>query len=122
MAGRSGHDALNYALMLISVIFLSISLVVFHRLFTLLSWSFFLLVVYRYFSKNLYARNRENKCYQRTARQMIMKIKQGQRVLLDHKHVYFLCPTCGRMLRVPKGKGTVKVTCSYCYEVFIKKS
>lgn len=122
MKGRNGHDHLNQALVFVSLLFLCGSLMVFPRGFYMVSWVICFLVLYRYFSKNLYARNAENRYYMRKSRNIMMKFKQEQRVFLDKHHVYFFCPACHRRLRVPKGKGHVKVTCSYCDNVFTKKS
>lgn len=36
--------------------------------------------------------------------------------LLDYRVQH--CPTCGQMLRVPKNKGTIVVTCSKCETKF----
>lgn len=33
---------------------------------------------------------------------------------------YFKCERCGHVMRVPKGKGTIKVTCPHCETVVIK--
>ncbi len=40
-----------------------------------------------------------------------------------HKtHKIYKCKSCGQTLRVPKGKGKVKVTCPVCKSSFIAKS
>lgn len=33
---------------------------------------------------------------------------------------YFKCERCGHVMRVPKGKGTIKVTCPHCETVVVK--
>ncbi len=38
----------------------------------------------------------------------------------DYK--FFRCPSCHTMLRVPKGKGKVRVVCRKCGTSFIKKT
>lgn len=35
---------------------------------------------------------------------------------------YLYCPQCSQKLRVPKGKGKIRVTCSLCRNQFIAKS
>ncbi len=35
---------------------------------------------------------------------------------------YLLCPQCGQRLRVPKGKGKIRVTCTRCQNKFLAKS
>ena len=34
----------------------------------------------------------------------------------------FKCPSCGQKCRVPKGKGTIAITCPRCGQDFIRKS
>ena len=35
---------------------------------------------------------------------------------------YLICPQCSQRLRVPRGKGTIRVTCTKCRNQFIAKS
>ena len=35
---------------------------------------------------------------------------------------YLICPQCGQRLRVPRGKGKIRVTCTKCRNQFIAKS
>ena len=35
---------------------------------------------------------------------------------------FFKCPSCGTVLRVPKGKGRVRITCKSCGNVFERNS
>ncbi|MDD3401515.1 MAG: hypothetical protein PHT58_07835 [Eubacteriales bacterium] len=37
-------------------------------------------------------------------------------------HRYLVCPQCHQKLRVPRGKGKIKVTCTMCKNQFIAKS
>lgn len=51
------------------------------------------------------------------------KIKKKQeyaRQLKDYR--FFKCPTCQQKVRVPKGKGKIKIHCPRCHNDFIKKS
>ena len=38
------------------------------------------------------------------------------------QYKYLLCPQCGQRLRVPRGKGRIRVTCTNCGNVFETKS
>ena len=38
------------------------------------------------------------------------------------QYKYFICPQCTQRLRVPRGKGRLRVTCTRCGNVFITKS
>ncbi len=37
-------------------------------------------------------------------------------------HAYFKCPKCSTELRVPKGKGKIRITCPKCGEQFVEKT
>ena len=38
------------------------------------------------------------------------------------QYKYFMCPQCAQRLRVPRGKGKLRVTCTHCGNVFETKS
>jgi DNA-directed RNA polymerase subunit RPC12/RpoP len=40
----------------------------------------------------------------------------------QQEYRYFVCPQCEQKLRVPKGKGKIKITCTRCKHQFIVKS
>ena len=41
----------------------------------------------------------------------------------DHRrYKYFLCPQCAQRLRVPRGKGKIRITCTHCGNKFDAKS
>lgn len=50
--------------------------------------------------------------------------KAKKKALKEDKktHAYFTCPKCNTQLRVPKGKGKIKITCPKCGEQFIKRT
>lgn len=84
-----------------------------------LGFSFF-----RMLSRNLEARKRENDWF---AEKVVAPIKRW-RGGLDTKrrqkstHKFFKCPKCRQTVRVPRGKGKIKITCPKCGEVFIKET
>ena len=115
MAGRYGTDRLNMAILsaglvasLLSVIspFSSLSMVMF-----VLSYVLMILAIFRSLSRNTYKRYQENRKFL----QIFGRMK-------DREHRYFDCPKCHQMVRVPKGKGKISITCPKCREKFIKKT
>lgn len=38
------------------------------------------------------------------------------------QYKYFICPQCAQRLRVPRGKGKLRVTCTHCGNVFETRS
>ena len=57
---------------------------------------------------------------------MIQPIKKRFNVIKknhqDKEHKYYLCPSCKQIVRVPKGRGKITITCPTCKNRFDKKS
>lgn len=97
-----------------------------------------LLFALRMFSSNTAKRYQENLTYLRlttgirTFFRDLVKAKPGTaRVKKARKnptwselrqYKYFICPQCSQRLRVPRGKGKLRVTCTRCGNVFQIKS
>lgn len=64
--------------------------------------------LFRMCSTNLPARRAENK--------LIVGLVQLQKMRWQVRktHKVYLCKGCGRLVRVPKGKGKIEVTCPVC--------
>ncbi len=115
MAGRYGTDRLNMVI-LCAGLFVSLLSVWSHSalwdlIFTLLSYGLMIWAIWRSLSRNTYARYQENRKFL----QMIDRVK-------DRKNRYFDCPKCHQMVRVPRGKGKISITCPRCQEKFIRKT
>ena len=108
MRGRNGMDNLNKALFIIVIILDVICIFIKKRVAYSIFWLVSILFLYRFLSKNLVARRRENDKFQGFTR--INKMKYDMRK--DYK--IFRCKVCGRNIRVPRGKGKIEVTCPVC--------
>ena len=115
MAGRYGTDKLN---MLILSVGLAVSLLsVFvqyapvNLLLVVLSYGLMIWAIFRTLSRNTYKRYQENRKFL----QVINRLK-------DRHNRYFDCPKCRQMVRVPRGKGKISITCPRCHEKFIRKT
>ena len=121
--GRYGIDGLYYALLTLFLVFwiarlfstnliLSIVLLVLHL--ASVGYMFF-----RFFSKNIYARRRENEFF----KNIFKKIKnffvlQKNRIRDIKGYRYRKCPHCKAMLRLPKRRGRHTVICPRCKKRF----
>ena len=105
MRGRNGMDNLNKALFIIVIILDVICIFIKKRVVYSIFWLVSILFLYRFLSKNLVARQRENDKFQ-----SFNKMKYDMRK--DYK--IFRCKVCGRNIRVPRGKGKIEVTCPVC--------
>ena len=115
MAGRYGNDHLNMALLGVGVVCSLLSMFIrvagANMFLTLISYIFLGLVIFRSLSRNTYKRYQENRKFM----QIFDRLK-------DRQHRYFDCPKCRQMVRVPRGKGKISITCPRCREKFIKKT
>lgn len=86
--------------------------------------------VIRIFSRNFAARQRELSAYlklENKVRAFWQRLRYGHRNVVNlnaerKKFKYLTCPQCRQKLRVPKGKGQLRVTCSKCGCKFNAKS
>ncbi len=120
MYGRRGGDQLSLALMVVGVLLTLVSSIVswfaikttayvVYVILQVFCSVIFVLAVWRMLSRNIPARERENQKFLSVWRRFIGWWKR------DRKHfVYLRCDGCRASLRVPKGKGTIVVTCPKC--------
>ena len=88
-----------------------------------LSWALLIWSIFRTLSKNTQKRAAENYRYFVYKNKAVDWWKQRKRRWQDRKvHRYFKCPQCGATVRVPRGKGKIRITCPKCKNQFIKKS
>lgn len=115
MAGRYGTDRLNMVI-LCAGLFCSLLSVWIHKvplnlIFWALSYGLMIWAIFRTLSRNTYKRYQENRKFL----QFITRLK-------DRQNRYFDCPKCRQMVRVPRGKGKISITCPRCGEKFIRKT
>ena len=115
MIGRYGTDKLNTAILSAGLIACIISMFVKRPMadlaLTMVSYGFMFWALFRTFSRNAYKRYQENRKFL----QLMDRIK-------DRQHRYFNCPRCRQVVRVPRGKGKISITCPKCREKFIKQT
>ena len=74
------------------------------------------------FTGYLWVRLNENQRFILRKQRLMQKVHAfRKRHLTQKEYRYFKCPKCQQSLRAPKGRGTIKVTCSNCQNQFIKK-
>ena len=115
MTGRYGTDRLNMVILcaglVASLLSVMISVQPFNLIFWALSYGLMIWAICRSLSRNTYKRYQENR-----------KFLQLTGRMKDREHRYFDCPKCRQMVRVPRGKGKIAITCPRCREKFVKKT
>lgn len=123
LRGRQGPDDLAVFCVDLAVVVLLVN--VFARV-TWLGWAALLLVAYAMFriqSKNLGARSRENAAFLKglgPVRPWVQNPRAAWGELRTYKHVR--CASCHQRVRVPRGKGKLRVTCPRCGTKFEVRS
>ena len=120
MAGRNGVDQLGRAAMFAAMLLFLASVLTggkLSQILLLLAVAAVIYVYFRMFSRNIARRRAENEWYV-----TYIALPLRSFAARDRKHYrYFKCPGCGQLLRAPKGRGKIRVTCSRCHNVFEKK-
>ena len=123
MIGRYGPDQLYFALFIIALIFGIAASVTGLVVLSAVSYAFLFLAVFRMLSKNIYKRRAENDKFIRYWWPVKMWFKGKLTRLKNMKtHKFFKCPSCHNVLRVPRRKGRVQITCPKCGQRFEKKT
>ena len=123
MAGRYGPDHLNAAIIIVSLVVGIVSRIVFLSVLIYLSYLLLALAIFRMLSRNMRKRRAENDRFLRYWWPVRQKTKAFFSNLKSRKtHKFYRCPSCSNLLRVPRGKGKVQITCPKCGERFIKKT
>ena len=112
MMGRNGMDTLAWALWLLAIAMELVGSIAGVEALSMLSLIPLYFALFRILSRNLEKRQAENQ----KLTQFLSRLK-GRKT-----HCYFRCPDCKTQVRVPKGKGKIKITCPACRNTFIKKT
>ena len=128
MYGRYGTDQLNLFLLgawLVlyagSVVLNLMHMKVAAGIVNLLAYVLIILSLFRMLSRSYDRRRRENDWFLEKVGPFTHSFRQRRSQMRDKEHRYFRCPSCGAVLRVPKMKGKINITCRTCGTVFQKK-
>lgn len=123
MYGRYGVDELNSFLSVGSLIFIVLDLFLGTGIFSGLGIAMWLYSIFRMYSKKHDKRHRELEAYQKLAGPVKSWWHLCRRKWSDRKtHRYYKCSQCKTSMRVPKGKGKIKIHCPNCGAETIKKT
>lgn len=121
MMGRYGTDQFSIALLILGLV-LSLFGGLFFWGLTLAADVLYIYVLFRFFSRNIPARQKENMAFLRLWQPVKNWFSvQKQRFAQRKQYKYFKCPNCKQQLRAPRGRGEIEVTCQRCHNVFRTK-
>ena len=123
MAGRYGADQLGMTMLWTALVLSIVGSLSGLGLLTLMADALLLLMFWRMLSKDRLKRQHENQTYlqktygvRKAVTEWINRVKNGK------KYRYFTCPQCKKRLRVPRGVGSITITCKGCGNKFDKKA
>lgn len=123
MYGRYGNDALNNFLLVVSLILLLLAYLPYMGICLFLSFGLMIWGNVRCFSRNIRKRQKELMKYLSIRNRIKGFFFLRKKMWKERRtHCYFKCKKCKAVLRVPKGKGEIDVTCPRCQTVTLKKT
>lgn len=122
LSGRYGMDDLNKLLFALELLLIVLSFFIPGGIILILFYLVFALYIFRSFSRNIVARSIENQKYIRIRSKITHTFKAFFKSMKDHSHHYYVCPKCSQIIRVPRNKGIITITCPSCRTQFDKKS
>ena len=123
MSGRYGADQLSYAMVILALVMMVVGALSGLGLLTLMADALMIVMFVRMLSKDRYRRAHENQVYLEKTQSVRRAVTEWMnRVKNSKKYRYFTCPKCKSRLRVPRGVGSVTITCKSCGNKFDKKA
>ncbi len=127
MVGRYGVDPLTNFLLIVSMVLLIVSMFFGESIASTVLWVAALALLafgyYRIFSKQTSRRYQENQKFLRLRNRFTGRFRSWkERIKQQKTHRFFKCPQCGVTVRVPKGKGKIKITCPKCRTTFVRNT
>ena len=126
MIGRNGNDELNRFLLAVDMVLILLSVIFSRGVGRILSPIALVLLgftYYRMLSRDLIRRSDENARYFRIRERVLSALRVRKEQWVQRKdYKFFVCPACKATLRVPKGRGKIKMVCRKCGNSFMGKS
>lgn len=122
MRGRYGQDTLNYTLFFTAIIINGLTSIFYLYILSIISTAIYAWSIFRFLSKNIAKRRAENERFLMLINPFKVVFAKKTRQAKDSDHKYFDCPSCKRTLRVPKGRGKIKIDCPHCGKKFTKRT
>lgn len=117
--GRYGTDQLSAAITNLAVLLVIVNVMTGVRWVSFIALVLLAYAWFRITSKNVQARHAENDRARQVAGPALVWLANpvsAAREARAYKHLR--CPSCGQRVRIPRGKGKVRVTCPKCHGRF----
>lgn len=119
MRGRNGSDELGTAVVAVSFVLLLINLFTGARWVSVLALAAALYACWRISSTNVAARRAENQRFLSLLEPVLKRAPRTHGSASQAQdYLHLSCPECGQRVRVPRGKGNIRITCPTCQNKF----
>ncbi len=129
MYGRyGGNDSFSMFLFVVYIVLVVLS-TIFRRtvagpFLSLFCWLIVFYYFFRCFSRNIYKRSAENQRFLRIWNPVVNYVRFWKLRYQERGGVkkLYRCPKCHQIIRVPRGRGKIAITCPKCRFEFIKRT
>lgn len=118
MYGRYGIDKLFYGIMALAIVISFINIFVRTVFLQLLVYALVGYALFRFLSRNTYARKKENDWFQDKLNFIKKRRQFAEQRRNDTLHIYKKCPACKAILRLPHRIGEHTTVCPRCGKEF----
>ncbi len=119
MAGRNGADELAMAIVGVALVLFVINLFAQVTPLTVIVLVLIAYAAFRMVSTKVDDRAEENDAFKDLIAPILPWLKNPKAAKEEHdKYVHATCPNCHQHVRVPRGKGHLRVTCPQCHQKF----
>lgn len=122
MMGRYGMDTLNNYLLYSSFIIMILNIFINSFILVIVGYLMIIAMIYRCLSRKIFVRESENKAFLAKTKGLRHNLSCIYKNIKDKQYKYMVCPSCKRIVRVPRNQGTIEVTCPSCYKHFDARS
>jgi len=126
MMGRYGNDQLNRFIFIVTMISIVLEIITRRSIFYFIAIILLVWGYYRMFSRDMQRRYAENEKFLGLKDRVtsVFRHSSSDYSSREDKKNYriFRCPQCKQKIRVPRGRGRIRIRCPKCGNSFIKKS
>ncbi len=123
MAGRYGNDKFSFFLSIVGIVFGFLGNFKPLRALYFVGLALIIYSLWRALSRNYEARRKELNWFLRVSQKPTQELRLIKNQFRDRKtHRYFKCKSCKTVLRVPKNRGKIEITCPKCQMKTVKKT
>lgn len=122
MQGRYGVDTFNQHLLYFIIALFIINLIFNSAIISILSYVLWFFVLTRFLSRNTTKRYQENVAYLELIKPITLFVALVKKQTSDRNNKYYRCKKCKQLVRVPKGRGKIIITCPKCKNSFERRT